>query len=98
MISDLGLEFWSTMDWVGLIGQWGRGEVGGARGKGGYHCLSYFGVGGDVAVVLSRDLRFGLAEVFTGHVEGGFGHGRGSGIFDGLLNEGLRLVDYYKGR
>lgn len=52
----------------------------GRRGE--YLCLSYFGVGGDVAVVLFGDLGFSLAEVFVRHVEGGFGHGCCGGMFD----------------
>ena len=41
---------------------------------GGYHCLGYFGVGGDVAIVLVGDLGCSLAEVFAGSVKRGFGH------------------------
>ncbi len=57
----------------------GRGE--GGR-EGGYLCLSHFGVGGDVAVVLLGDLGFRLAEVFAGCVEGGFGHDCSGGVLD----------------
>lgn len=64
----------------------------GREGRGGYHCLSYFRVCGDTAVVLFRDLGFSLAEIFAGGVEGGFGHGRSSGILGGLLSTGFRLV------
>ena len=36
--------------------------------------MRYFGVCGDVAVVLVGEFGFGFAEVFAGGVEGGFGH------------------------
>ncbi len=63
-----------------------RGVCSGRCGReGAYLCLSHFGVGGDVAVVLFGDLGFGLAEVFAGCVEGGFGHDWCSGILDWLF-------------
>lgn len=59
----------------------------------GYLCLRNFGVGGDVAVIFFGELGFGLADVFAGHVEGGFGHGccSGNGTLNGLLNGRIEL-------
>lgn len=59
-------------------------EKRGVGGRNGYLCLGYFGVGGDVAVVLSGDLGFSLAEVFAGGVEGGFGHDCGGALLSVL--------------
>ena len=39
-----------------------------------YLHFGHFGVGGDVAVILLGELRFGLAKVFTGSLEGGIRH------------------------
>lgn len=89
------------MDWVRLvvgIEYWGGACFGGSRRqrgvREGYFCLSYFGVGGDVAVVLLGDLGFRLAEVFAGRVEGGFGHGCSSGSLDELLKDEVGPSDY----
>lgn len=60
---------------------------GGREGGGeGYLCLRYFGVCGDVAVVLLGELGFSFPEVFAGGVEGGFRHGCCGGMLDGLLS------------
>lgn len=74
-----------VVEWVRWLVCWGfflwwgdQGEEAGSgkegRKEGDYLCLRYFGVCGDVAVVLVGESGFGFAEVFAGGVEGGFGH------------------------